>query len=74
MVVGGFSGDLHWNYGLTRVFAVLLGQGHHPRDYNPLIDAMKSEDNLAYLRRIRETVRMTASKMPEHGSFLSQHG
>jgi hypothetical protein len=25
MIWGGFSGDLHWNYGLTRVFAVLLG-------------------------------------------------
>jgi tryptophan halogenase len=52
-------------------FAVLLGQGHRPKDYNPLIDAISSEDNLTYLKRIRDTVRMTASKMPEHISFLS---
>jgi tryptophan halogenase len=52
-------------------FAVLVGQGHQPRDYNPLIDAIPSEENLAYLGRIREAVRMTASKMPEHMSFLS---
>jgi tryptophan halogenase len=55
-------------------FAVLLGQGHHARDYNPLIDTIKSDDNLAHLRRIKEAVRMTASKMPDHASFLSQHG
>jgi tryptophan 7-halogenase len=54
-------------------FAVLVGQGHQPKDYNPLIDAINSEENLAYLRRIRETVRMTASKMPEHMSLLSRH-
>jgi tryptophan 7-halogenase len=52
-------------------FAVLVGQGHRPRDYNPLIDAINSEENLSYLRRIKETVRMTAAKMPEHSSFLS---
>jgi tryptophan halogenase len=52
-------------------FAVLVGQGHEPKDYNPLIDSITSEDNLAYLRRIRETVRTTASKMPAHTSFLA---
>jgi tryptophan halogenase len=51
-------------------FAVLVGQGHQPQDYNPLIDAINSAENLAYLRRIRETVRTTASKMPDHVSFL----
>src|ERR1700730_736948 len=54
-------------------FAVLVGQGHQPRDYNPLIDAINSDDNLAYLRRIRETVRMAASKMRDHVSFLAPH-
>jgi tryptophan halogenase len=54
-------------------FAVLVGQGHQPKDYNPLIDGINSEENLTYLRRIKETLRMTASKMPEHVSFLSQH-
>jgi tryptophan halogenase len=51
-------------------FAVLTGQGHRPKDYNPLIDAINSEENRTYLRRIKETIRTTASKMPEHLSFL----
>jgi tryptophan halogenase len=54
-------------------FAVLVGQGHQPKDYNPLIDTINSDDNLTYLRRVRETVRMTASKMREHALFLFQH-
>jgi tryptophan 7-halogenase len=53
-------------------FAVLMGQGHRPMDYNPLIDSIGSEDNLMYLRRLKETVRLTASKMKDHLSFLSQ--
>jgi tryptophan halogenase len=52
-------------------FAVLIGQGHRPRDYNPLIDSMNSEDNLLYLRRIKASIKMAASKMSDHVSFLS---
>jgi tryptophan halogenase len=52
-------------------FAVLVGQGHQPKDYNPLIDSLNSAENLAYLRRIKETLRMTASRMRDHLSFLS---
>jgi len=52
-------------------FAVLIGQGHRPRDYNPLVDSMNNEDNIAYLRRIKASIRMAASKMSAHESFLS---
>jgi tryptophan halogenase len=52
-------------------FAVLVGQGHEPKDYNPLIDSVSSEDNLAHLRRIKENIRMIASRMRDHLSFLS---
>jgi tryptophan halogenase len=52
-------------------FAVLLGQGHRPRDYNPLVDTYDSDGNFAYLRRIKEAVRTMSGKMPEHQSFLS---
>lgn len=51
-------------------FAVLLGQGHEPRNYNPLIDSISSEDNFAYLQRVRESIQMAAAKMPAHLSFL----
>jgi tryptophan halogenase len=52
-------------------FAVLIGQGHRPRDYNPLVDSMNNEENIAYLRRIKASIRMAASKMSAHESFLS---
>ncbi len=52
-------------------FAVLLGQGHNPQNYNPLIDSIKSEDNFSYLRRVRESIHMAAAKMPDHLSFLA---
>jgi tryptophan halogenase len=52
-------------------FAVLLGQGHEPKDYNPLIDSINSEENRAYLQSIKGNIRMIASKMSDHLSFLS---
>jgi tryptophan halogenase len=53
-------------------FAVLIGQGHRPRDYNPLVDSMNNnEENIAYLRRIKASIRVAASKMSAHESFLS---
>jgi tryptophan 7-halogenase len=53
-------------------FAVLTGQGHRPRDYNPLVDVYDSRENLEHLRRIKETVRALAAKMPTHESFLAR--
>jgi tryptophan halogenase len=53
-------------------FAVLMGQGHQPRDYNPLVDSYDSAGNLDYLRRIKDAVRATAAKMPRHESFLTK--
>jgi tryptophan halogenase len=52
-------------------FAVLMGQGHEPKDYNPLIDAIKSADNTAYLRKLKEGIQAICAKMRPHESFLS---
>ncbi|MDP9088196.1 MAG: tryptophan 7-halogenase [Pseudomonadota bacterium] len=52
-------------------FAVLLGQGHSPRNYNPLIDSIKSADNFTYLRHVRQSIKVAAAKMPDHLSFLA---
>jgi hypothetical protein len=49
----------------------MVGQGHTSKDYNPLIDSVNSAENLDYLRRIKESIRMTASRMRDHLSFLS---
>jgi tryptophan halogenase len=51
-------------------FAVLLGQDHCPKDYNPLIDSIDEGENKAYLQRIKSEIRAAAAKMPAHESFL----
>jgi tryptophan halogenase len=55
-------------------FAVLMGQGQPPQDYNPLIDSISSEENLAHLRRVREEIRQTAARMPDHMAALAAQG
>jgi tryptophan halogenase len=52
-------------------FAVLTGQGHEPRDYNPLVDSMSSAENAAYLQRIKSSIQAAVAKMADHTSFLS---
>ncbi len=52
-------------------FAVLLGQGHRPADYNPLLDSIGSTDNFVHLKRVRDEVRAAAAKMPDHVSYFS---
>lgn len=51
-------------------FAVMLGQGHAARDYNPLIDSISSAENAEHLRRIREGIQAISTKMRPHASFL----
>ena len=51
-------------------FAVLLGQGHSARDYNPLMDSVSSAENAEHLRRIREGIQAICAKMRPHASFL----
>ena len=51
-------------------FAVFMGQGHEPRDYNPLIDSIRPEDNRQYLQKVRATVQAAAARMPTHGAVL----
>jgi tryptophan 7-halogenase len=51
-------------------FAVLLGQEHRARDYNPLIDSIDSRANLAHLSRLKAEIRACVTKMREHESFL----
>jgi tryptophan 7-halogenase len=54
-------------------FAVLMGQGHNPRDYNPLIDTIDPAANLGYLQRIKSEIRDIAAKLPTHQSFFPAH-
>jgi len=53
-------------------FAVLVGQGHMPQDYNPLIDSISPEQNLAHLRQVKEQVRQTVARMADHAASIPQ--
>jgi tryptophan halogenase len=52
-------------------FAVLIGQGHRPCDYNPLTDSVDAGASLAYLQRIKAEIHSTAAKRPTHESCLA---
>jgi tryptophan halogenase len=53
-------------------FAVLSGQGHAARDYNPLIDSISSAENIEHLRRVRDAIQAICAKMRPHESFLPE--
>ena len=51
-------------------FAVMLGQGLAPTDYNPLVDTLSPEENRAHLARIAEQISMALAAMPGHGDYI----
>jgi tryptophan halogenase len=53
-------------------FAVMMGQGLEPKDYNPLVDSISREENLAHLRRIRGQIATALMTMPRHRDYIQQ--
>ncbi|AQR73667.1 tryptophan halogenase family protein [Sphingomonas sp. LM7] len=53
--------------------AVLLGQGVTPTGWDPLADALDSDQVATMLERIRTTFRRAAEAMPDHAAYLSRH-
>ena len=45
-------------------FAVMIGQGIEPADYNPLLDAVPAADNLRQVEAVRETIARTSAALP----------
>jgi tryptophan halogenase len=54
-------------------FAVMMGQGIAPTDYNPLIEVISSNDSRAHLARIKQGIRAVVDRMPTHEAFLRDH-
>ena len=52
--------------------AVLLGQGHNPQGYDPLVDALNFDEVRGYLRHIKGVIAKTAAVMPTHNDFLER--
>ena len=53
-------------------FAVMMGQGIVPRDYNPLIDSYTDTQNTAHLAQIRKAVIDAAGRSPAHEDYIRQ--
>ena len=53
-------------------FAVMMGQGVEPTDYNPLTDTYTPADNLAHLAEVRRAIKATADRLPSHQAYLQQ--
>jgi tryptophan 7-halogenase len=51
-------------------FAVMMGQGLEPTDYNPLLDCIPPEENRAHLLRIRQQIVGALRAMPRHEDYI----
>ena len=54
-------------------FAVMMGQGIEPRDYNPLIDLFSSDNSRAHLKQVKEAIAGAVDRMPTHQAFIREH-
>ena len=57
----------------TSWFAVMIGQGLRPRDYDPVADVLTEEETAARMNNIRETIATSATYMPTHEDFIAQN-
>ncbi len=55
-------------------FAVLLGQGLWPKDYNPVADAITEDDLKQRMARLRTQVQDTVRNLPAHDAFIARNG
>jgi tryptophan 7-halogenase len=57
----------------TSWFAVMFGQGMRPRAYDPLVDALPTEEIRRRLAQIRGAVGGAVDQMTTHSEFLAQN-
>jgi tryptophan 7-halogenase len=51
-------------------FAVMMGQGLEPTDYNPLLDSLAAEENRAHLSRIEQQIATVLGSMTRHEDYI----
>jgi tryptophan 7-halogenase len=51
-------------------FAVMMGQGLEPTDYNPLLDSLSAEENRAHLSRIEQQIATVLGSMTRHADYI----
>lgn len=53
-------------------FAVMMGQGLEPSDYNPLLDSISTEENRAHLLRIKQQIATALGMMAPHAHYIEK--
>ena len=53
-------------------FAVMMGQGLQPTDYNPLLDSVPAGENQAHLARIERQIASALGPMTLHEDYIRQ--
>ena len=51
-------------------FAVMMGQGLEPSDYNPLVDTISAEENRAHLARVEQQIATALRSMTRHEDHI----
>ncbi|HEV2595011.1 MAG TPA: tryptophan halogenase family protein [Sphingomicrobium sp.] len=54
-------------------FAVMMGQGIEPHDYNPLIEVISLENTQAHLAQVKQAIAAAVERMPTHEAFIREH-
>jgi len=57
----------------TSWYAVMMGQGITPRDYDPLADVMDDATFRSRMEEIRGAIRASVDWMPHHHDFIARH-
>jgi tryptophan 7-halogenase len=53
-------------------FAIMMGQGLEPTDYNPLLDSMAPEENQTHLLRIKQQISTALGAMAQHDDYIKK--
>jgi tryptophan halogenase len=53
-------------------FAVMMGQGLEPTDYNPLLDSISPEENRAHLLRVKQQISAALGTMSRHADYIQK--
>jgi tryptophan halogenase len=51
-------------------FAVMMGQGVEPTDYNPLLDTLSADENRAHLSRVELQIGAAVGTMVRHEEYI----
>jgi tryptophan halogenase len=53
-------------------FAVMMGQGIEPKDYNPLADTWSATENLAHLAQIKRAIQASSDQFAPHEAYIER--